>query len=128
MSDSFYTMIPKQSDDEVREYIVNRIHYVPEAVEAAISELAKRGRGLSADEIALIRKDLVAIEKQREETLEDKSDVSPVERTAIVHTMLEGKKRCIAMPIIAGANIVVFLLMVLSGANILGVCLSNRCS
>ena len=65
MGRGFRDIIPTQSDDEVREVILNRQKFVPEAVEVAIAELARRGKGLAETEIAEIRADLIRIEASR---------------------------------------------------------------
>ncbi|MCL5020774.1 MAG: hypothetical protein M1339_03745 [Bacteroidetes bacterium] len=58
MTDSFYEIIPKQTDDQVREYINNHKRYTKECVEFAVAELAKRGHPLSPYELAKIREDV----------------------------------------------------------------------
>lgn len=73
MAESFYTIIPTQTDEEVREYIVNRRKYVPEAVEIAIAELTKRGKGLSEEELSSIRGDVAAIETERKKSSDNSS-------------------------------------------------------
>lgn len=57
------------SDEDVETYITNHKQYVPEAVEAAISELEKRGRPLSEEQITEIRNNLNEVQdrqRQRE--------------------------------------------------------------
>jgi hypothetical protein len=59
MTESFYNIIPKQTDAELLEYITNHKHYMKETVELAISELKKRGKPISDDELSRIRKDIL---------------------------------------------------------------------
>jgi len=58
MPDSFYEIIPTQTDEQVREYITNRKLYSKECVEFAIGQLAKRGHPIAEDEVTQIREDL----------------------------------------------------------------------
>ncbi len=58
MPDSFYEIIPTQTDEQVREYIANRKLYSKECVEFAVAQLAKRGNALGEDEVTQIREDL----------------------------------------------------------------------
>ncbi len=49
-----------KSDDALQEYLDNRTKFTPEAVEAAISEMQKRGRIFSEQELANIREEFQA--------------------------------------------------------------------
>ena len=55
MPETFQTRIPTLSDSELEEYLRNYSRFEPEAVEAALAELRKRGHGISDDEINAIR-------------------------------------------------------------------------
>ena len=70
MTDSFYSIIPKQTDSELLEYIANHQQYMKEAVELAISELKKRGKPISDDELSRIRKEI----SERDSFWEKKED------------------------------------------------------
>ena len=67
MRQTFREIIPTQSDDEVMVYITDRRRYVPEAVEAAIAELARRGKPLASASVDEIRADMREIVRKRKE-------------------------------------------------------------
>ena len=71
MRKTFREIIPTQSDDEVMAYITDRRRYVPEAVEAAIAELARRGKPLASASVDEIRADMRDIERKRKEEADD---------------------------------------------------------
>jgi hypothetical protein len=71
MRKTFREIIPTQSDDEVMVYITDRRRYVPEAVEAAIAELARRGKPLPSASVDEIRADMKDIERKRKEDSDD---------------------------------------------------------
>lgn len=75
MADSFYEIIPKQTDDQVREYITNYKRYTKECVKFAAAELAKRGHPLTTDELAKITEDIRDRDAQYQPHPED--DYSP---------------------------------------------------
>jgi hypothetical protein len=55
MAETFQTRIPTLPDSELEEYLRNYSRFEPEAVEAALAELRKRGHRISDDEINAIR-------------------------------------------------------------------------
>src|ERR1017187_3258 len=55
MPETFQTRIPTLSDLELEEYLRHYSKFEPEAVEAALAELRKRGHRISDDEIKSIR-------------------------------------------------------------------------
>ncbi|HWQ08106.1 MAG TPA: hypothetical protein VN436_03325 [Holophaga sp.] len=55
MSDTFLARIPTLSDAELREYLAHPADYKPEALEAALAELARRGLQPSGSEQAALR-------------------------------------------------------------------------
>jgi hypothetical protein len=55
MPETFQTRIPTLSDLELEEYLHNYSRFEPEAVEAALAELRKRGHRISDDEVNSIR-------------------------------------------------------------------------
>jgi len=58
MPDSFYEIIPKQTDKELQEYISNYRQYTKEAIEFAIKEMKKRGLVIPEEEHEKILKGL----------------------------------------------------------------------
>ena len=55
MAETFHTRIPKLSDSELDVYLRNYSKYERAAVEIALAELRKRGRGISEEELLSIR-------------------------------------------------------------------------
>jgi|SRR5665213_1634004 len=60
MNDNFQTKAALKSDEELHSYIDNREKYLPEAVEAAVAELQKRGVEFSDEELKVIAEDMQA--------------------------------------------------------------------
>jgi hypothetical protein len=58
MSDTFRSRIPTLSDAELRQYVENPLDYRIEAVEAAVTELARRGQSVEGKEWRQMRSDL----------------------------------------------------------------------
>jgi hypothetical protein len=63
MSTDFEKVMLSKSDEELQECLDNRRKFVPEAIEAAIAEMQKRGRVFSNEELTGIRQEF----QQREE-------------------------------------------------------------
>ena len=56
MKIDFPKLMSKKSDEGLQEYLDNRDRYVPDAIEAAVVEMKKRGRKFTVEEIeGLIR-------------------------------------------------------------------------
>lgn len=58
MEIDFTKKMTEKSDEYLVEYVNNRMKYVPDAVEAAIAELQKRGHSFSDEELTTIKSDL----------------------------------------------------------------------
>jgi hypothetical protein len=72
MSDyNFKEDFEKVSDQDLRVYIDQRQKYIPEAVEAAIEELQKRGHVFSEEELISIRQD-VQLKAEQEKARDEK--------------------------------------------------------
>jgi hypothetical protein len=71
MEIDFIKLMTNKSDDGLQGYLDNRTKFTPEAIEAAIAEMQKRGRVFTDEELADVRQDLqtkrVAIEKEEKE-------------------------------------------------------------
>src|SRR5438445_7661421 len=63
MEIDFKKLMPSKSEDDLQEYINNRLKYTPDAVFAAIEELKKRGKIFTEAAIEIIKYD---IEKHQE--------------------------------------------------------------
>jgi hypothetical protein len=70
MEINFEKLMTNKSDEGLQEYLDNRTKFTPEAVEAAIAEMQKRGRVFADEELANVRQDLQA--KRVETEKEDK--------------------------------------------------------
>jgi len=66
MTDSFLSRIPNLLDEQLGEYVRNPRSYRLEAVEAALAELARRGRPVSDEDLRRIRADLAQRDAARE--------------------------------------------------------------
>ncbi|MXV53363.1 hypothetical protein GS399_20590 [Pedobacter sp. HMF7647] len=60
MEIDFQRLMTNKSDEGLQEYLDNRTKFIPEAVEAAINEMQKRGRIFSDEELAIYRKEFQA--------------------------------------------------------------------
>jgi len=73
MENNFEKLMTNKSDEGLQEYLDNRTKFTPEAVEAAIAEMQKRGRLFADEELANVRQDLqakrVATEKEEKKIL-----------------------------------------------------------
>ncbi len=69
MEINFEKLMTNKSDEGLQEYLDNRTKFTPEAVEAAITEMQKRGRVFADEELANVRQDLQAkrVETEKEE-------------------------------------------------------------
>ncbi|QOR75352.1 MAG: hypothetical protein IMW88_08280 [Thermoflavifilum sp.] len=65
MENTYVSVMAFLSDEELERYLQHPEKYVPEAIEAAVAELKKRGRQFSAEEEARVRQ----IIQQRKEAL-----------------------------------------------------------
>lgn len=74
MEIDFQKLMLSKSDEGLQEYIDNRLKYTPEAVESAITEMKKRGRIFTNEELVVIRNDIK--QKQQQEALIEKKESS----------------------------------------------------
>jgi hypothetical protein len=66
MEIDFPQLMSQKSDEGLQKYLDDRAKYVPEAVEAAIAEMQKRGGVFPDDELATPRQDLQQLQEKRE--------------------------------------------------------------
>lgn len=80
----------RESDEDLEGLLDNKKKHVPEAIEAAIAELQKRGRVFTAEELHTIRAEL--------KKYEDRKNMQP---PAPVHTSKSGFPKAAIIVIIA---------------------------
>jgi hypothetical protein len=77
MQIDFNELMSSKTDKELHDYLNNRIKYVPEAIEAAIEELKRRGKVFSAEEVIGLNNDIqqkrIQENKLQDETFGNKS-------------------------------------------------------
>ena len=66
MAIDFVKLMTNKSDEGLQEYLDNRTKFTPEAIEAAIAEMQKRGQVFSDEELANLRKELQAKQEATE--------------------------------------------------------------
>ena len=69
----FEELMKSKSDEDLEKYIVNIIKYTPEAINAAIAELQKRGRNFTQNELIDINKAIAKKEADGKEEAEKQS-------------------------------------------------------
>lgn len=67
MEIDFEKLMSTKSDEGLQDYIDRRTKFVPEAVEAAIAEMQKRGKVFSGEELSNIHRDLQGAKAQEEQ-------------------------------------------------------------
>src|ERR1039458_4565953 len=88
MENNYNNIMQVKSDEGLQEYLDKRLKYTPEAVEAAISELKKRGRVFTDSELATIRLD---VNQKKDHDIQQEEKQSSVWRNNWKKNIVEDK-------------------------------------
>jgi hypothetical protein len=119
MSETFQNRIPTLSDSELEEYLRNYSRFEPEAVEAALAELRRRGHGVSDEELAAIRAGMHA-----SDTGESRPNAGRGLQAILIHCRRDRRRvRQIAAAMLAlglGSALTIYLIASPTSANPMG--------